>query len=84
MTSKKTKLVPDEFLRIIAIWSVIPSYLLAGGLIGYGIDTWIGTFPYITGIGMILALVLAVKDMMRLRETVFKKKDEKEGQSGGS
>lgn len=68
----KTKLIPDEFLRVIAIWSLIPSYLVAGGAIGYGLDRWFRTFPYLTGVGLLIALGVAVRDMLRLRETMFK------------
>lgn len=61
-------LISREFLRIIAIWSLIPSYLLAGGFVGYWVDRWLKSFPYVTGILLLLALVLAVRDMLRLRE----------------
>ena len=61
-------LIPREFLRVIAVWSLIPSYLLAGGLAGYLADRWLGWFPYLTGAGLLLALIVAVKDMMRLRD----------------
>lgn len=68
----KTSLIPDEFLKVIAVWSLIPSYLVAGGVVGYGLDRWFRTFPYLTGVGLLIALGLAVRDMMRLRESVFK------------
>jgi F0F1-type ATP synthase assembly protein I len=57
-----------EFLKIIAIWSLIPSYLVAGGAIGYGLDRWLETFPYFTGAGLLLGLSLAVRDMLRLKK----------------
>jgi F0F1-type ATP synthase assembly protein I len=66
-----TNLFPRDFLKVIAIWSLIPSYSVAGGAIGYGLDRWFHTFPYLTGVGLIIAFGLAVRDMMRLRE-VFK------------
>jgi hypothetical protein len=62
------ELIPREFLKVIAVWSLIPGYLLAGGLLGYWADSKLGTFPYITGVGLLLALVLAVRDVMRLRD----------------
>ena len=65
---KHVELIPREFLRIISVWSLIPSYLLAGGLIGYAADRWLGIFPYLTGVGLLLAVALAVRDMMRLRK----------------
>lgn len=61
-------LIPREFLRIIAVWSLVPSYLAAGGIIGYVIDRFTGLFPYITGVGLLVALAMAVRDMYRLRD----------------
>jgi hypothetical protein len=61
-------LIPREFLRIIAIWSLVPSYLLAGGLFGYLIDRLTGLFPYLTGAGLLVALAVAVRDMYRLHD----------------
>ncbi len=69
----QTKLIPDEFLKVLAVWSLIPSYLAAGGVIGYGLDYWFHTFPYLTGVGLVFALGMAVRDMLRLRETMFPK-----------
>lgn len=65
-------MIPGSFLRIMAIWSLIPAYLVAGGLIGYGLDSWWHTFPYVTGLGLIIALAVAVKDMLRLRDYFMK------------
>jgi hypothetical protein len=64
---RRIELIPREFLRIIAVWSLIPSYLLAGGLIGYAADRWLGFFPYLTGLGLLAAVAMAVRDMLRLR-----------------
>lgn len=61
-------LIPQEFLKVIAVWSLVPSYLVAGGLIGYVADRWAGWFPYLTGLGLIVALAFAVRDMLRLRD----------------
>lgn len=61
-------MIPREFLRVISVWSLIPSYLLAGGLLGYFADRLLGWFPYVTGLGLLLALVFAVRDMLRLRD----------------
>ena len=60
-------LIPREYLRILAVWSLVPSYAIAGGLIGYGADKWLDTFPYLTALGLLLALMLAVRDIYRLR-----------------
>lgn len=62
------ELIPREFLKIIAVWSLIPSYLVAGGFVGWLLDRWWDTFPYATGGALLLALALAVKDMFRLRD----------------
>jgi len=63
-------LIPREFLRVIAVWSLIPAYLLAGAFLGWLADAWLRTFPYGIGIGLIVALVFAVRDMLRLRDTL--------------
>lgn len=65
---RNMELIPPEFLRIIAVWSLIPSYLLAGGFLGFLVDRWLGWFPYLTGVGILLSLVIAVRDMLRLRD----------------
>lgn len=61
-------LIPREYLRIIAIWSVIPGYMLAAGVLGYFADRWLGTWPIIFSLALLVALALAVRDMMRLRK----------------
>lgn len=61
-------LIPREFLRVIAVWSLIPAYLLAGAFVGWLFDRWLHSFPFGIGIGLVLALVLAVRDMLRLRD----------------
>jgi len=61
-------MIPREFLRVIAVWSLVPSYLLAGGFFGYLVDRWLSIFPYITGVGLLIALAMAVRDMYRLRD----------------
>lgn len=60
-------LIPPEFLRVLAVWSLIPGYLIAGGLMGYAADRWLDLFPFLTGAGLLLGLILAVRDMSRLR-----------------
>jgi F0F1-type ATP synthase assembly protein I len=61
-------LLSKELLKIVAIWSLMPSYIVAGGAIGYGLDKWFTTFPYITGAGILVGFSLAVRDMMRLKK----------------
>jgi len=67
-SSRKVELIPREYLRIIAVWSLVPSYGVAGGFLGYLVDRWLGTFPYVTALGLLLALVVAVRDILRLRD----------------
>lgn len=66
--NRRLELIPREFLRAIAVWSLVPSYLVAGGILGYLVDRGFGWFPYATGIGLVIALIFAVRDMMRLRD----------------
>ena len=63
-------LIPREYLRTIAIWSLIPGYAIAGAVVGYFADKWLGTSPYLTALGLLLALVLAVRDIYRLRDVM--------------
>jgi ATP synthase protein I len=62
-----TSLISPEFLRIITIWSVIPFYLIAGAALGWLADKWLGTAPYLLGAFLLLALILAVRDVARIR-----------------
>ena len=61
-------LIPREFLRVIALWSLIPAYLLAGAFLGWLVDSWLHSSPYGVGVGLLIALAVAVKDMLRLRD----------------
>jgi len=65
---KHQDLIPREFLRVLAVWSIIPLYAIAGAFLGWLFDTWRGTSPYGVGLGLILALIFAVRDVMRLRD----------------
>ncbi len=62
------------FLKSLAVWSLIPTYSLAGGLIGYGLDRWLHAFPFFTGAGIVVAFGLAIRDMLRLRDEIFDRK----------
>lgn len=68
MAKKSQPLIPRDFLRVIAVWSLIPSYLVGGGVIGYGLDRFFSTFPYLTSAGLLFALMLAIRDMLRLKD----------------
>lgn len=61
-------------LKALAVWSLLPTYLLAGGLIGYGLDRWLQTFPFVTGAGILVGFGFAVRDMLRLRDEAFGRK----------
>jgi hypothetical protein len=65
---RKPDLIPREFLRVIAVWSIVPAYLLAGAFLGWIADYFLHTSPYGVGVGLLVALVVAVKDMLRLRD----------------
>jgi hypothetical protein len=67
-------LIPREFLRIIAIWSLIPAYVIAGAflgwLLGLWLNQWFSATPYTIALGLIVALGMAVRDMIRLRDAL--------------
>ncbi|HEY5541108.1 MAG TPA: hypothetical protein VIL41_06615 [Coriobacteriia bacterium] len=63
-------LIPREFLRVIAVWSLIPAYMLAGAFLGFLADRFLHTSPFGIGVGLLLALGLAVHDMLRLRDSL--------------
>lgn len=65
---RQPDLIPREYLRVIATWSLVPAYLAAGGFLGWAADRALDTFPFGVGIGLLLALGLAVRDMLRLRD----------------
>ena len=67
---------PMDVLKLISVWSLIPTYSLAGGLIGYGLDRWLHTFPWLTGAGLVVAFGFAIRDLLRLRDEVFGPKPE--------
>ena len=62
------ELVPREFLRAIAYWAIIPGYILAGAFVGWLLDSWLDTFPYLIGVSLLIALGMAVRDMNRLKD----------------
>jgi hypothetical protein len=60
-------LIPREFLRALAVWSLIPAYLAAGAF-GWLADKVFHTSPYGIGIGLLIALVMSVRDVLRLKD----------------
>jgi len=69
-SGKHPDLIPREFLRVIAVWSIVPAYLVAGAFLGWVFDKIFHTFPFGLGVGLLLALVWAVHDVIRLRDTL--------------
>jgi len=67
-THRTRDLIPREYLRVIAVWSLIPAYSAAGALIGWAADSALDSFPFGVGIGLLVSLGLAVRDMLRLRD----------------
>ena len=69
-SERRVDLIPREFVRVIAVWSLIPAYMLAGAFVGWLVDHWLNTSPFGVGIGLLIALGLAVRDMLRLRDSL--------------
>jgi F0F1-type ATP synthase assembly protein I len=67
---KKPDLVSRDFMRLVAIWSIVPAWLIGGAFLGWLVDMWLHTFPYGVGIGLVVGLVLSVRDVMRLRDSI--------------
>ena len=65
---RKPDLISRDFMRLIAIWSIVPAWLIGGAFLGWLADLWLHTFPYGVGIGLIVGLALSVRDVMRLRD----------------
>lgn len=64
----RNELVPREYLRILGYWAIIPGYIMAGAFIGWMLDSWLDTFPYLIGVSLLVALAMAVRDMNRLKD----------------
>jgi len=67
---KHPDLISRDFMRLVAIWSIVPAWLIGGAFLGWLVDQWLHTFPYGVGIGLVLGLVLSVRDIMRLRDSL--------------
>ena len=67
---RKPDLISRDFMRLVAIWSIVPTWLIGGALLGWLFDLWLGTSPYGIGVGLIIGLALAVRDIMRLRDSL--------------
>lgn len=62
-------LISPEFLRIMTLWSVIPAYMIAAAVLGYFVGYFLApaATPYIIGGFLLVALILAVRDVARIR-----------------
>ena len=69
-SDRKPDLISRDFMRLVAIWSIVPAWLIGGAFLGWLADLWLHTFPYGTCIGLVVGLVLSVRDMMRLKSTL--------------
>lgn len=67
---KHPDLISRDFMRLVAIWSIVPAWLIGGAFLGWLADQWLHTFPYGVGVGLVVGLVLSVRDIMRLRDTL--------------
>jgi F0F1-type ATP synthase assembly protein I len=65
---KQPDMIPREYLRVIAVWSIIPAYIAAGAFLGWLADLALHTSPYGVGVGLLVGLIMAVRDMLRLRD----------------
>ncbi len=60
-------------LKILAVWSLIPTYMLAGGAIGYGLDRWLHTFPFLMMACLLVGFGFAIRDMLKLSKELERK-----------
>jgi F0F1-type ATP synthase assembly protein I len=63
-------LISRDFIRLVAIWSIVPAWLIGGAFLGWLVDVWLHTFPYGVGVGLMVGLALSVRDVMRLRDSL--------------
>jgi len=66
---KNPDLISRDFMRLVAVWSIVPAWLIGGAFLGWLADLWLHTFPYGIGIGLVVGLILSVRDVMRLRDS---------------
>ena len=69
-SDRKPDLISRDFMRLVAIWSIVPTWIIGGAFLGWLVDLWLHTFPYGMGVGLLVGLILAVRDMMRLKSTL--------------
>lgn len=49
---------------------------IAGLLVGYGLDKWLNTFPYLTGVFFIMGIIAGFSEVLRIARKVDKNQDE--------
>lgn len=54
-------------LKILAVWSLIPTYMLGAGAIGYALDRWLHTSPILLLVCLLVGFGFAIRDMLKLR-----------------
>jgi len=75
-TSRNSRsLLSPEFLRIVGVWSVIPTYLIAGAALGFLFDYFAGTWPFGLAIGLLIGLIVGVLDSLRLRNEFHQRQE---------
>jgi F0F1-type ATP synthase assembly protein I len=68
---KKPDLVSRDFMRLITVWSIVPAWLIGGAFLGWLFTLWLpSTYPYAIGVGLVLGLVMSVRDVLRIRDTL--------------
>ena len=45
---------------------MFPVSMLLGGLAGYGLDTWLGTTPWLAFVGVLMGVAAAARNLLRL------------------
>jgi F0F1-type ATP synthase assembly protein I len=75
---KRRAPIPPDFMRALVVLSVVPAYLIGGALVGYLADRLLNTFPFLTAAGLLVALVFAVRDLLKLRDEFNTEHEEKE------
>ena len=67
---RKPDLISRDFMRLVAIWSIVPAWLIGGAFLGWLASLWLHfPWPYGIGVGLVAGLALSVRDVMRLRDS---------------
>ncbi|MEI7815052.1 MAG: hypothetical protein WCJ13_09700 [Coriobacteriia bacterium] len=67
---RKPDLISRDFMRLVAIWSIVPAWLIGGAFLGFLVSLWLRfPWPYGIGVGLVVGLALSVRDVIRLRDS---------------